>query len=62
MRSLVPVALFTGAEKTRSKSKYKRFVMVLLAFLRECIVVGISLRAAFYLFVVASGRHFPTIL
>ena len=35
MRSLVPVALFTTAEKTQSKSKYRRFAMVLLAFLRE---------------------------
>ena len=35
MRSLVPVALFTSAKKTQSKSKFRRFVMVLLAFLRE---------------------------
>ena len=35
MRSLVPVALFTSAEKTQSKSKFRRFVMVLLAYLRE---------------------------
>ena len=35
MRNLVPVALFTSAEKTQSKSKYRRFAMVLLAFLRE---------------------------
>ena len=35
MRSVVPVALFTGAEKTQSKSKYRQFAKVLLAFLRE---------------------------
>ena len=35
MRSLVPVALFTSVEKMQSKSKYRRFAMVLLAFLRE---------------------------
>ena len=33
MRSLVPIALFTSAEKTQSKSKFRRFVMVLLGFL-----------------------------
>ena len=33
--SLVPVALFTSAEKTQNKSKYRQFAMVLLAFLRE---------------------------
>ena len=32
MRSLVPVVLFTSAEKTQSKSKYRQFTMVLLAF------------------------------
>ena len=63
MRSLVPVALFTSAEKTQSKSKYRRFAMVLLAFLRErTFAVGI-LRAAFNLFVVAGvGAVFPQFL
>ena len=35
MRRHVPVALFTSPEKTQSKSKYRRFAMVLLAFLCE---------------------------
>ena len=33
MCSLVPVALFTSAEKTQSKSKYRRFANVLLLVL-----------------------------
>ena len=53
MRSHVPVALFTSAEKMQSKSKYRRFAMVLLAFLRERTFCCISPRAALYLFVVA---------
>ena len=52
-RRLVPVALFTSMEKTQSKSKYRQSAMVLLAFPCERIAVGISSRAAFYLFVVA---------
>ena len=54
MRSLVLVALFTSAEKTQSKSKFRRFVMVLLAFLRKrtLLLLVISSWAAFYLFVV----------
>ena len=35
IRSLVPAALFPSAEKTQSKSKYRRIAMVLLAILRE---------------------------
>ena len=64
MRSLVPFALFTSMEKTQSKSKYRRFAMVLLAFLRERrFAVGISSRAAFNLFVVARvGAVFPQFL
>ena len=56
MRSLVPVALFTSTEKTQSKSEFRRFVMVLLAFPPQMnvIAVGILSRAAFYLFVVTS--------
>ena len=54
MRSLIPVALFTSAEKAQNKSKFRRFVMVLLAFLRERTYCS---RADFYLFVVA--RVFP---
>ena len=50
MRSLVSVALFTSVEKTQSKSEYKRFVMVLLAFLHERSIAVVSSRAAFYLF------------
>ena len=54
MRSLVSVALFTSVEKTQNKSKYRRFAMFLLVFSEnERFAVGISSRAAFYLFVVA---------
>ena len=60
MRSLVPVALFTSAEKTKSKSKYRLFAMVLLAFLRERFAVGISSRAAFCLLLHELAR-FPAI-
>ena len=42
MHSLVPDALFTSVEKAPSKSKFRQFVMVLLAFLREHIAVGSS--------------------
>ena len=61
MSSLVPVALFTTMEKTQSKSKYRQFAMVCLLFsANEHIAVGISSRAAFYLFVVARvGAVFP---
>ena len=53
MHSLVPVALFTSEEKTQSKSKFRRFVMVLLAFLRKrTLMLLVSSRAAFNLFVV----------
>ena len=59
MRSLVPVALFTSVEKTQSKSKYRRFAMFLLVFSEnERFAVGISSRAAFYLFVVAQVGAF----
>ena len=64
MRSLVPVALFTSAEKTQSKSKYRRFAMDCLLFsANERFAVGISSRAAFNLFVVARvGAVFPQFL
>ena len=61
MHSLVPVALFTSAEKTQSKSKFRRFAIVLLAFLgKGTYCCWYFSRAAFYLFVVARvGAGFP---
>ena len=55
MRSLVPVALFTSTEKTQSKFKFRRlrwFCLLFSANERTCTAVGISMRAAFYLFFV----------
>ena len=65
MRSLVPVALFTSAEKAQSKSKSRRYLrcFCLLFSANECFAVGISSRAAFNLFVVARvGAVFPQFL
>ena len=54
MCSLVPVVLFTSAEKTQSKSKLGDLRWFYLLFsANERFAVGISSRAAFNLFVVA---------
>ena len=64
LENLVPVALFTSAEKTQSKSKYRQFAIVLLAFLCEQTYCCWYFIESCLLFVCRckSWRCFPTIL
>ena len=64
MRSVVPVALFTSAEKTQKSLNIGDLRWFCLLFsANERFAIGISSRAAFNLFVVARvGAVFPQLL